>query len=297
MAPFSRKLQWPRISPRNESRVLKVRELLDAGRSLLNDQPSGRLESEILLGEALDVGRAWLYANPEHETLPDQATRFLGLAERRKRGEPVAYLTGRREFWSLSLKVTSDVLIPRPETELLVETVLAFVPPDARWRIADLGTGSGAIALAIASERPLCDVLATDISPAALDIARENGRNIAAGRVSFHQGSWLEPLTGKFRVIVSNPPYIAMGDPHLLQGDCRFEPALALAATQNGMEAILQIANEAIKHLEPDGLLAFEHGFDQGGEARKLLEVLGYTSVVTRKDLEKRERVTSGIRG
>ncbi len=167
---------------------MRVSALLAAGRGLLADQPAGRLETEILLGEVLQTGRAWLYANPEHEVQPQQAARFLDLAGRRNRGEPVAYLTGRREFWSLSLKVTTDVLIPRPETELLVETVLAFVPPEARWRIADLGTGSGAIALAIAVERPLCEVHATDLSEAALDVARENGENLAPGRVSFSPG-------------------------------------------------------------------------------------------------------------
>jgi release factor glutamine methyltransferase len=276
---------------------MKVRDLLAAGRKLLADQPAGRLESEILLCEALEASRSWLYANPEFEPQADQAARFLELAGRRTAGEPVAYLTSRREFWSLLLKVTPDVLIPRAETELLVETVLAFVPPGAPWRLVDLGTGSGAIALAIASERPLCEVHATDISQAALAVARDNGETIAPGRVTFHHGSWFEPLTGSFHVIVSNPPYIAAGDPHLSRGDCRFEPSNALSAGHNGLEAIRHIAGEAARYLEPGGLLAFEHGFDQGLQARKLLETLGYTNVSTRRDLEGHERVTSGIWG
>ncbi|MCJ7815092.1 MAG: peptide chain release factor N(5)-glutamine methyltransferase [Xanthomonadales bacterium] len=275
---------------------MKVSDLLAAGRTLLIDQTAGRLEAEILLCETLEVSRAWLYANPEHEIQPDQADGFLELAERRKGGEPVAYLTGRREFWSLSLKVTAGVLIPRAETELLVETALAGIPKDAHWRIVDLGSGSGAIALAIASERPLCEVHATDISEVALEVARENGRIIAPGRISFHHGFWLEPLTGRFHVIVSNPPYIAADDPHLAQGDCRFEPSAALVSGDDGLAAIRIIAREAINYLEPGGLLAFEHGFNQGGEVRKLLELLGYTGVSTRKDLENRERVTSGTR-
>ncbi len=161
---------------------MKVSALLAAGRALLADQSAGRLETEILLGKVLQADRAWLFANPEYEVPPGQVAGFLDLARRRSKGEPVAYLTGRREFWSLSLKVTADVLIPRPETELLVETVLDFVPLDACWRIADLGTGSGAIALAIASERPLCEVHATDISQAALEVARENGANHRPGQ-------------------------------------------------------------------------------------------------------------------
>lgn len=276
---------------------MKPGDLLAAGRTLLADQPAGRLEAEILLCEALQVGRAWLYANPEQELQAGQAARFLELAGRRRDGEPVAYLTGRREFWSLPFKVTPDVLIPRPETELLVETALAFVPPDVSWRVADLGTGSGAIALAIASERPLCEVHATDISLAALGVARENGEAIAPGRVIFHHGSWLEPLTGRFHVIVSNPPYVAAGDPHLAQGDCRFEPPSALCGGLDGMEAIRHIASHAAGYLEPGGLLAFEHGFDQGDEARKLLETLGYAGVATQRDLAGQERVTSGNRG
>jgi len=275
---------------------VNVKELLARGRTELEDQPTGRLEAEILLGEALEVGRAWLYANPEQIPVLKQSARFLDLVRRRKNGEPIAYLTGYREFWSLPLKVTADVLIPRPETELLVETALAFIPEDAAWRIADLGTGSGAIALAIAVERPLCEIHATEYSEGALEVAQENGRAITPGRVLFHLGSWLTPLEGTFQVLVSNPPYIASDDTHLQRGDCRFEPGDALTPGRDAMAAIRQIASESLRYLKHGGMLAFEHGYEQGNKVRQMLVELGYANVDTRIDLENRERVTSGIR-
>jgi len=275
---------------------VNVKGLLAQGRAQLENQPTGRLEAEILLCETLGVSRAWLYANPEQIPASKQSTRFLDLVGRRKNGEPIAYLTGFREFWSLPLKVTADVLIPRPETELLVETALAFIPEQAAWRIADLGTGSGAIALAIASERPRCEIHATEYSETALKVAQENGQAIAPGRVQIHLGSWLTPLEGKFHVLVSNPPYIPSDDPHLQQGDCRFEPGDALTPGPDGLAAIRHISGEALPYLAHGGMLAFEHGYNQGNEVRQMLLKLGYSDVNTRKDLENRERVTSGIR-
>lgn len=274
---------------------VKIQDLLATGRLELADQRSNRLESEILLCEALGVSRAWLYANSEQVIEPRQADRYLDLTRQRQAGQPIAYLTGHREFWSLRLKVNTDVLIPRPETELLVETALELIPPDASWRIADLGTGSGAIALAIASERPLCEIHATDSSQAALEVARENVRILAPERVSLFHGSWLEPLDGKFDLIVSNPPYIAENDLHLLIGDCRFEPPGALVAGHDGLDAFGEITQQAVGYLEPGGVLAFEHGYDQGKRIRSLFENSGYTAVVTKRDIESRERVTSGI--
>lgn len=258
------------------------------------DQPTGRLEAEILLGEVLGVNRAWLYANPDKTVSPELGNEFLDMVGRRRNGEPIAYLTGRREFWSLPLKVTADVLIPRPETELLVETALNFIPADAAWRIADLGTGSGAIALALASERPLCEIHATEHGEAALAVARENAQDIAPGRVNFNRGYWLEPLDGRFQIIVSNPPYVAQDDPHLAAGDCRFEPREALTPGRDALAAIRLIAREAQHFLEPGGWLVFEHGFDQGKAVRELMRGLAYQGVRTWKDLEGRERVTAG---
>jgi release factor glutamine methyltransferase len=273
-----------------------VRQLLGHGRQLLQGTSQGSLEAEILLAHALGVSRAWLYANGEQAAPPDAEKRFLELAGRRAAGEPVAYLTGLREFWSLPLKVTPDVLIPRPETELLVEIALERLPAGTPFRVADLGTGSGAVALAIASERPLCEVHATELSPAALAVARKNAALLPHGRVCFHGGSWFEPLEGCFDLVVSNPPYVAEGDRHLAQGDCRFEPRAALTPGGDGLSAIKAIASDAPGYLVPGGCLAFEHGYDQGAAARALLEELGFVKIQTRQDLEMRDRVTLGYR-
>ena len=243
---------------------MNIGELLGEARSLLAESAVGRLESEVLLGHVLGVARAHLYANPEAKMSTRQRNDFLQLVERRVQGEPIAHLVGYREFWSLQLGITPDVLIPRTETELLVETALERIPTDSKIRIADLGTGSGAIALAIASERPCCEVHASDISNAALAVARDNARALGLQRIRFHQGSWLEPLTGKFTLIISNPPYIPQGDPHLQQGDTRFEPEAALVPGPDGMSAIHCIAMESLPMLEPGGYVIIEHGFDQG---------------------------------
>ena len=270
--------------------------MLTQARGLLADQDEGRLETEILLAHVLGVSRPYLYANSDQDITLTQTETFLDLVHRRAAGEPIAYLTSFREFWSLPLKVTPDVLIPRPETELLVETALEFIPADARWRIADLGTGSGAIALAIASERPGCEIHATEYSEEAHEIARQNIEALAPGKVVLHQGSWLKPLKGRFRLIVSNPPYVAADDPHLQQGDCRFEPAGALSPGKDAIAAIRHIAQNARDYLDDGGMLALEHGFEQGCKVRQLLKDSGYDDVFTQKDLAGLERVTAGTR-
>jgi release factor glutamine methyltransferase len=275
---------------------MTVRELLNRACLDLAATEGARLDSEVLLCNVLEVNRAWLYANPNAEVGQNKLLAFKRLIQRRSKGEPVAYLTGTREFWSLKLKVTPDVLIPRPETELLVETVLEFIPPEVDWRVADLGCGSGAVALAIARERPACRVHASEISPAALAVARENTKSNTCENVCFHLGSWFEPLQGVFRVIVSNPPYVADGDPHLNDGDCRFEPREALTSGPDDMAAIRRIAGESLRYLESGGMLVLEHGWQQGEKTRGLLQDLGYADVKTRKDLAALERVTSGIR-
>lgn len=274
--------------------AMTVRDLLERARRELSALPEGGREAEILLAHALQADRAFLFAHPEAEATAEQNQLFLDLVERRAAGEPVAYLTGTREFWSLPLSVTPDVLIPRPETELLVETALEFLPTDATCRVADLGTGSGAVALAIARERPNCEVHATEYSAAALAVARRNARLVEPARIRFHEGSWLAPLSGSFRLIVSNPPYVRQGDPHLDEGDCRFEPRDALTPGPDALAAIQHIAREARTYLENDAMLALEHGYDQGAELRELLTELGYEEVRTRRDLAGIERVTSG---
>jgi len=215
------------------------------------------------------------------------------LLARRQRGEPIAYLTGTREFWSMELNVTPATLIPRPETELLVETALALIPADAAWTIADLGTGSGAVALAIANARPRCRVIATDVSPPALNAARSNVKKFGLTNVEMRQGDWFIPLAGAtLDMIVSNPPYVCADDPHLQQGDLRFEPVSALAGGADGLDAIRHIASQAPPYLKTGGRLLLEHGFDQADAVAGLLRQQGYRDIVSHRDLSGNHRVT-----
>lgn len=273
---------------------MTVSEALAEARRQLAGHPVGALEADLLLRHVLGVDRAWLYANGDRQIDDVTEQSYGDLVARRLAGEPIAYITGVREFWSLPLRVTPGVLIPRPDTELLVEVALSFLPGNAPRRVADLGTGSGAVALAIASERPDCEVHATESSPAALQVARSNGENLLPGRVVFREGSWFDPLEGRFDLVVSNPPYIDSEDHHLEEGDVRHEPRSALTPGGNSLSAIREIAENAQEYLLPGGRLAFEHGFDQGASAREILQELGYVEIDTHQDLEKRDRVTSG---
>jgi release factor glutamine methyltransferase len=248
----------------------------------------------VLLAHALECTRSFLYANPELELPSFRCETFKKLVKLRAQGQPIAYLTESSEFWSLPLKVNADVLIPRPDTELLVETALANIPPEVDWRIADLGTGSGAIALAIASERKKCEVHATDNSMAAINVAMENADLLNLTHIQFHCGSWNEPLKGKFHLVVSNPPYIDGNEPHLTRGDLRFEPQKALTPGTDGMEAIRTISQLVQPILVEGGWLMFEHGWDQGPATRETLEDLGFINVETKQDLSGHERVTVG---
>jgi release factor glutamine methyltransferase len=254
-----------------------------------------RADAELLLLHVVKKPRSWLFTHADDVPDMDVQTAYANLIERRSSGEPVAYITGRRGFWSLDLEVTPATLIPRPETELLVELALQRMPLDAVCSVVDLGTGSGAIALAIARERPHASVIATDASAAALDVARRNAQRHAIGNVAFLHGDWLTPLAGRpFDLIVSNPPYIEAADPHLGQGDLRFEPPGALAAGPDGLDDIRRIVLDARAHLRPDGWLLFEHGWNQGDAVRKLLVDAGYAEVFTAKDLEHRDRISGG---
>jgi release factor glutamine methyltransferase len=221
--------------------------------------------------------------------------RFDDLIERRRAGEPVAYLTGLRGFWRFDLAVSAATLIPRPETELLVEVALARLPTDRALRVADLGTGSGAIALALAHERPRAQVIATDASADALAIAEANAVGLSIRNVEFRSGDWFAPLQGeRFDLIASNPPYIALGDPHLDEGDLRYEPSTALSSGADGLDAIRTIVGDAPAYLEAGGWLLLEHGWDQGAAVRDLLLRAGFVGVATERDLEDRDRVTLG---
>jgi len=255
----------------------------------------GAVDAQWLLAHALGQPHSWLYAHADEPVDAATTERFASLVERRHRGEPVAYLIGRRGFWKFELQVTPDTLIPRPETELLVERALELLPRDAASRVADLGTGTGAIALALAFERPRARVVATDASARALEVARSNARALRLDNVAFAMGDWLDALGhARFDLIASNPPYIAAADPHLGEGDLRFEPPSALASGRDGLDAIRRIARDAGHHLEPGGWLLLEHGFDQGGAVRSLLAAAGFEEVRTERDLEGRERVSVG---
>ncbi|WP_455217793.1 peptide chain release factor N(5)-glutamine methyltransferase [Kaarinaea lacus] len=269
--------------------------LQDARIKLADTGDTARLDAEVLLAWALDCDRAYLHTWPEKELTPEQLQSFHQLVDRRSSGEPVAYITGHREFWNMTLQVTPDTLIPRPETELLVETVLEKIPIDARWNIADLGTGSGAIALAIARERPGCKVIATDNSAAALAIARENARRLDINNVHFIEGHWFQPIEHEqFEVIVSNPPYVHPHDPHLQKGDLRFEPTQALQSIPDGMRDLRIISNAARSHLVPPGWLVLEHGYDQGKAIKAQLTKMGYVDVSVKEDLAQNERICLG---
>jgi release factor glutamine methyltransferase len=270
-----------------------LRDMLVSGTQQLGE----RVDAEALLLHLLGKPRSWLFAHADDVIGMDVQTAYAALVTRRLQGEPVAYITGRRGFWSLDLEVTPATLIPRPETELLVELALQRLPPAFDGIVVDLGTGSGAIALAIARERPRAHVIATDASIEALDVARRNAERHRIDNIGFRHGDWLAPLAGeKIDMILSNPPYIESGDPHLAQGDLRFEPISALASGDDGFDDIRRIVDEARSHLLPEGWLLFEHGWNQGVHARALLSGAGYRDVATACDIEKRERVSAGRR-
>ncbi|WGL16449.1 peptide chain release factor N(5)-glutamine methyltransferase [Microbulbifer bruguierae] len=260
----------------------------------LEHSDSPRLDLEVLLCHLLGKSRAWLYTWPEYELDSAQQEQLDTLIQRRIAGEPVAHLTGSREFWSLPLKVNPSTLIPRPDTEVLVETVLALCPQQ-QLRVLDLGTGTGAIALALASEKPRWQIVAVDKMPAAVALAEENRQLLGFSHVEVLESDWFDALTGRtFDVIISNPPYIDPRDPHLQEGDVRFEPLSALVAEDAGLADIRRIAEIAGEHLVAGGLLAVEHGWDQGAAVRRIFTGCGYSDVETRLDYAGRERITLG---
>ncbi|QFT56051.1 peptide chain release factor N(5)-glutamine methyltransferase [Microbulbifer sp. THAF38] len=260
----------------------------------LTDSESARLDIEVLLAHILGRERTWLYTWPEYELSPSEQEELDTLLARRKNGEPVAHLTGVREFWSLTLKVDASTLIPRPDTELLVETALELCPQE-KLRALDLGTGTGAIALALASEKPGWQIVAAEKSPAALALAEENRKRLGFANVQVLESDWFTRLPPRqFGLIVSNPPYIDAADPHLAQGDVRFEPHSALVAPHQGLADIERIARDAADFLQGGGWLLVEHGWQQAESVREIFSAAGYCAVESRKDYSGWERITLG---
>lgn len=259
-------------------------------------QASPRLEAELLLCAVLDRPRSYLATWPEQSLSPAQTAAYANLLHRRQQGEPIAYILGYRDFWTLTLQTTPDALIPRPETELLIELALQIGATDTALEIVDLGTGSGAVALALAQERPNWIVHATDQSATALALANSNARQLQQS-LHIHLGNWYAALPSllRFDLILSNPPYIPENDPHLNQGDLLWEPRQALASGPDGLEALRILCAGSQKHLKPGGSILLEHGYNQGYAVRNLLQQAGLTTIQTWRDLAGHERVTGGI--
>ncbi len=259
--------------------------------ALAIEPSSSRIEVQCLLQAVLQVNRAYLLTHPERILSAEESARYSALFSRRLSGEPIAYLLGEREFYGLNFNVTPATLIPRPDTELLVETALQYLPSGGR--MLDMGTGSGAIAIAVAHHRPDANIVAVDASDAALEVARENSQRLHAGNVQFMHSDWFSALSGeRFDLIASNPPYIESQDAHLSRGDVRFEPLSALASGSDGLDDIRCIILDAKSHLKPGGWLMFEHGYDQAERVRLLLQQAGFCDVASLRDLSGTERVT-----
>lgn len=268
--------------------------LAEAAKNLEQTSESARLDAELMLAFVLDKPRSYLFSHAEEQPEEERFDIFTGMVHRRAQGEPLAYITGRREFWSMDLVVNRHTLIPRPDTEVLVEQALACLD-EAPRRLLDLGTGSGAIALALARERPRDRVTATDVSADALAVARYNASRLGLGNVEFALGSWFEPVSGRrFDLIASNPPYVAEGDPHLLEDGLPYEPNTALVAGGDGLDCIRILVKDAPDYLNPGGRLFLEHGYDQAGQVAGILASAGFTDIQHHSDLGGIQRVSSG---
>ncbi len=274
-------------------KLMQIQQLLKRSVELESVSDSARLDLELMLCHLLQKPASYLFTWPEREVDSALEAQLAAMIERRQAGEPVAHIIGHRGFWSFDLEVAPDTLIPRPDTEVLVEQALAQSLPE-NARVADLGTGTGAIALALATEHPGWQINASDYVEAAAALAERNRARLQLENVQVLQGSWFEPHTGRYDLIVSNPPYIDPEDEHLQQGDVRFEPLSALIADEQGMADINLIADQARAYLKSGGRLMFEHGYDQGLCCRELLQALGYSEVKTVRDYGDNERITMG---
>jgi release factor glutamine methyltransferase len=279
----------------NRSAVSIKSILAGATQTLADVSPTADLDARVLLEYTLERGHAWLMAHGNEQIDPGDLARYQHLIEGRRRGKPVAHITGWKEFWSLRLMVSDTVLIPRPETEHLVEHALVLIPGNRRLHIADLGTGSGAVALAIASERPLCTVTATDISTSALDMAEANANRLNLDNIRFSCGHWFCALAGEmFDLIVANPPYVAADEACLKLGDLAHEPANALQAGPKGLDALQALGAHAGEHLSPGGWILVEHGHDQQREVARIFEESGLQQIKCYPDHAGHPRVTAG---
>jgi release factor glutamine methyltransferase len=275
------------------NRCTSVFEALAQARSHID----ARIETEILLAHILKKDRAFLFAHPEAKLSPAELAHYQVLIAERVKGMPIAYIIGYRPFWSLTLKVTPDTLIPRHETERLVEIALESIPNEPHQTLLDLGTGSGAVALAIAKERPTWMIDATDFCPKALEVAQENARRHNITNIHFYLSDWFLQLPlNRYHAIVSNPPYIPIHDEHISQGDVRFEPQSALVSGEDGLESIRHIIKYSVDFLHPEGLLLLEHGYCQKNKIMSILSQLGYQNIKCWKDYLGHDRVSGGIR-
>lgn len=271
-------------------------ELLEEAVIHIKNSASARLDAEVLLCHVIDCNRTTIYSQPERPIPDDQSVRFQSLIEKRRNGHPIAYLTGKKEFWSLDLSVNQSTLIPRTETECLVEAALQMIPDDSAFNILELGTGSGAIAIAIASERPDCNILATDIDPQALNTAEKNAATHHINHINFLCSDWYKNIPLQlFDMIISNPPYIAQYDKHLFQSDIQFEPDLALVSGADGMQAINIIVKNAKNYLAGHGYFFIEHGYNQQALVNQCFLKNGFKKTTTLCDLSGHQRITYGM--
>lgn len=294
---------WPGWRPTLDAAIPSmptIQQALEGARSLQAVSESWQLDAQLLLADALQTDREHLFTWPSQELLPAQLDIFRSHCQRREQGEPIAYILGKRDFWDFELQVNQQVLIPRPETELLVETAIQILgiqqsksSPDAALQILDLGTGSGAIALALARTNSNWQLTAVDISDAALQVARKNAQALKLSNIEFKQASWCDGLEQiEYDMIVANPPYVAANDPHLDEGDLRFEPVTSLVAQDDGLADIRQIAQQSRTYLKKDSWLLIEHGFQQKEKVAAILTAAGFSSIECKQDLAGLDRMT-----